>query len=238
MKTFEQIFEKVAKKDASGNRVIHYASDDDLIFIYASGFVDAEKYSLQQWIEAFADSQQKDGTYQVTYKQWMAKEPFYYTGPVREPFDPMKIPEKEFTEEEFVDLWRQCIIPSSQSTEEKIPQVLSDLKKQGVLKDGKILVDEGVKKQLAYFLLAYPSPLRVLEIKVQQMMQGEVATTGSETLDAMASGYVRGPSKTQTTKDRLSTLLGGHAKPAAPAKKADEELSVKDLQKKVKNRPV
>ena len=238
MKTFEQIFEKVAKKDASGNRAIHYASDDDLIFIYASGFVDAEKYSLDQWIAAFAESKQKDGSYLITYKQWMAKEPFYYTGPVHEPFDPMKIPEREFTEAEFVDMWRKCIIPSSQSSEAKIPQVLGDLKKQGVLKDGKIMVDEGVKKQIGYFLLAYPSPLRVLEIKIQQMMQGEVATTGSETLDAMASGYVRGASKVQATQDRLSKLLGGHVKPAQPAKKPDDELSVKDLQKKVKNRPV
>ncbi|MDX1402553.1 MAG: hypothetical protein R3245_11575 [Kiloniellales bacterium] len=238
MKTFEQIFEKVAKPDASGNRVIHYASEDDLVFIYASGFVDAKKCSLDEWIAAFDDSKQKDGSYDVTYKQWMAKEKFYYTGPVREPFDAMKIPEKEYTEAEFTDMWRKCIIPSSQSTEEKIPRVLQDLKGQGILKDGKINVDVEVKKQIGNFLLAFPSPLRVLEIKVQQMLRGEVATTGSETLDAMASGYARGPTKTQTTQDKLSSLLGGHAKPAQPAKKPDEELSVKDLQKKVKNRPV
>jgi len=238
MSTFTEIWERVSKDPGDGVRVITFATENDLNFLYASGFVDAEKYTMEQWLKSFDECKQKDESYIVTNKQWMAKEAMHYTGPVREPFNPLNLPEEELTEAQFVTMLKQCIIPSSQATVEKIPVILKDFKDQEFFKDGKIMVTTKVKNELNIFLAMYPSPLRVLEFKIMQLKSGEIATTGSEFTDIMASGYVAGASKAKTTQSKLDSLLGGHAKPAAQPSGAPGDMDVAALRSKMKNRPV
>lgn len=236
MSLFEDIWNKIAKEDGTGTRVITYNSDQDLNFIYASGFVDGSKYTLKQWLDAFRPSQQKDGSYRVSFKQWLEKEKFYYDGPVREPFNPLLIPEKEFTEAELVDMFKKCVVPSSLATEEKIPLFLKDYQQRSLLKNGKMMMTMEVKQELRDFLTFYPSPLRVLEVNVKKLQRGEetVPIPGQ----AAKTGFKMGASGVKTTQAQLESLLGGsRAGPSTP-EAPKEELSVKDLQKQVKKRPV
>lgn len=235
MGIFEEIWNKVAQDDGSGKRVIQYNSKDDLLFIYASGFVDADKYTYDQWREAFNSSLRKDGSYRVAFDQWMAKEKFYYDGPIRTPFNPHNIPEKEFTEDEIADMFKKCMIPSSQTTEDKIPLWLDTFKNRGLLKDGKMMMTKEIKKELADFISLYPSPLRVLEVNVQRILRGEeaIGVEGAED----KTKFALGKSTVRTTQAHLETILSGGRPPKA-SEKSEKDLSVKDLQKQIKKKPV
>ncbi len=168
MSIFDEIWERTSHDDGSGAPVIKYAANQDLLFLYAAGFVDAEKYPLEEWVEAFKPSLQPDGSYIVTREQWMDKEKYYYSGEIREPFDPLQIPEKEYSEEEISDMFKACIIPSSQATADKVPLFINDYKERGVMKDGKMAVTKQIKQELNLFLSKFPSPLRILELSVRQ----------------------------------------------------------------------
>lgn len=233
MKEFEQIWDKVAKPDGTGKRVIRYESVDDLVFIYASGFVDGEKYTLEQWIKAFDAAKQKDKSYRVTYDQWMAKEKFYYTGPVRFPFDPLKIPEREYSKEELKDLFKTCIVPSSQATPEKIPLFLKDYEMRGLFKNGRLQMTPGLKNELNVFIARFPSPLRVLEVNVQKLFRGAAAQETADAASQLRSQYVEGSSKVKTTQAQLEAIMSGRLRGEESPKGDDKKEipSVKDLQK-------
>ncbi len=233
MKEFEQIWDKVAKPDGSGQRVILYESVDDLVFIYASGFVDGEKYTLEKWIQAFEPSRKEDKSYRVSYKQWMDKERFYYTGPVRFPFDPLKIPEKEYDKEELIDLFKSCIVSSSQATPEKIPLFIKDYEMRGLFKNGVLLMTKELKNELNAFVARFPSPLRVLEVNVQKLIRGSAAQETADAGSQMRSQYSEGSSKVKTAKAQLEGIMSGRLREQGQKGNADEAKSpaVKDLQK-------
>jgi hypothetical protein len=227
---FEDIWNKVARDDGTGTRIIRYDSKDDLLFIYASGFVDTGKCTFDEWKDSFKS------TYRVTFQQWMEKEKFYYDGPVRVPFNTHQIPEKEFTEAELTDMFKKCMVPSSQTTVDKIPLFLKDYKQRGLLKDGKMMMTKEIKKELGDFITFYPSPLRVLEVNVQRMLRGEAAVgTGAA---PSKTGFTMGKSTVRTTQAQLDTILGGSKGGPAGPTETEKDLSVKDLQKQVKKKTV
>src|SRR5204863_7506137 len=96
------------------------------------------KYSLQDWVSAFLPSRLADGSYIVNHEQWMEKKKFRYTGPVGHPFEPSKIPEKEYDEADFLKLLKEKIIPNTIFDESAMPQLLATLKVPQKLKNGKI----------------------------------------------------------------------------------------------------
>lgn len=237
-KFFEDIWNKIAEKDSSGNLIIRYESEEDIIFLYSSGFVDAEKFSLDDWVDAFKESRQQDGSYHVTHPQWLDKQKYYYAGPILEPFNALKIPEREYTTDELIDLFKTCIVPSSQMSEDKIPILLQEYEKQGLLKDGKFQMTMKQKKDLHDSIKQFPSPLHVLEVNVERMQQGATEPTVTEVSGARDSQFVHGASASKTATAQLESLLGGKTKPA-PSLEGKETVSLKDLQKRsVKRRPV
>ncbi len=235
MALFDEIWKKVSEDDGTGTRVIKYGSNEDLVFIYASGFVDSAKYDLKSWLDAFEPSKQEDGTYKVSQAQWAEKEKFYYTGSVRDPFNALLIPEQNFTEAELLDLFNTCIVPSSQATPKTVPNFIRDYKARGLFKNGKIMMDKKLKEELHAFITAFPSPLRVLETNVQKLLRGEkpLAAGGST-----KTGYSPGESKVKTTQAQLEAILGGSGRAAPAPKPQEDQMSVKDLQKQIKKRPV
>lgn len=235
MAIFEDIWNKVSRDDGSGTRVIRYPSRYDLLFLYASGFVDAEKVTFDQWKDSFKSSLQADGSYRITYEQWKEKEKFYYKGPIRVPFNPHLIPEREFTEAEIVDMFKKCVIPSSQTTVEKIPLWIDSFKRRGLLQNGRMQMTKEIKKEIGDFITYYPSPLRVLEVNIQRMLRGEAAV-GAGAQDK--TKFAMGQTASKTTQAQLDAILGGSVSgPKGPAK-SQQDVSVKDLQKQIKKRTV
>ena len=99
----EWIWERICSKDKDGNELLEWTLQD-IEEMYHNGFVNFEKYSKDQWVEAFHSSRQKKGSYQITKKDWLKKTPFRYNGRVQTPFDPMTIKEGPWKPEELKKL--------------------------------------------------------------------------------------------------------------------------------------
>jgi len=78
MNPMEYIWEKVAGATGDGEKAIVYRDVHDLKYLYASGFADTSKFTLDEWLRAFADSKREDGSYRLTHPQWMAKKKYRF----------------------------------------------------------------------------------------------------------------------------------------------------------------
>ncbi len=234
LEPLDQIWHQVAKQAEDGKKYIDLKGLQDLMYIYMSGFVDARKYSFKQWLDSFASSRQPNGHYRVTYEQWMEKKKYHYAGPIKPPFDPMTMEERDYTEQEVTRLLTDRIVPGTMFNPSYVPTIINYLKAQGRLVNGKFRVDLELKKYLLSMMNQFPSPMRVLEISVDRMRRSK---KGDATLAQQAlqkSGFTAGSSAQMITQARLANILGTSAKGAPPSQEAPKEagISLKDLQKK------
>lgn len=224
MDPMENIWDKASKAGKDGKRHLFFKGELDLNYLYITGLVDYKNYTLKSWIEAFKPSRQKDGSYIVSHDQWTEKKKFYYDGPVNPPYDPMTIPEREYTEAEFVDLMKEKILPNTIAGEDYGQEILKKMKRANRLVNGKAVVDREVKEVLARFIAQYPSPIRILELLVDEMrLEKSKALEGT----AFASGM--------TNQQAIGSKL---ARLSKETKKEDvvfpdiPSVSLKDLKKK------
>src|SRR5579885_3697785 len=111
MEPLEAIFHRVAKETKDKKKYIFFKDQVDIAFLYASGFVDAKKYTYKQWMDSFDASKKADGTYVVSHEQWMEKKKFHYNGPIKEPWDPMTLENREYTEKEIEQILINKVLP-------------------------------------------------------------------------------------------------------------------------------
>ncbi|QQR80567.1 MAG: hypothetical protein IPJ69_14980 [Deltaproteobacteria bacterium] len=222
---------KVSKPTKDGKRFITFKSVQDLMFLYATGFVDTQKYSFEQWLNAFTSSRQSNGSYLVSKEQWLEKKKYHYSGPVNPPFDPMTIEEKEYTEQEITKLLTQDLIPATSFDKSYVPQVINNLKAQGRLINGKFKIDQNVKKYLTEVIKQYPSPLRVLQVTVHKLLKAKKGDVASAKEELQKSSFFAGASAQQIASSRLSNMVG-NAKTTAPIPEEGAGISLKDLRKK------
>lgn len=232
MNPMEELWDKVAQPEKDGQKYISYKNDQDLLFLYANGFVDFRKFSLDDWIRSFQPSKQKDGSYRVTHEQWLEKEKFRFAGAVGEPFDPERLKEREYSEAEFTAVLKHFICPSTWIAETNIPQILDFYRSKNKLVNGKILMDRILKKELEEVLEKVPSPLRILQLDVAR-----VRGRGKLKIEAAPkSGYVAGQNAQKLAAERLRQLAQTPEKPAEPIP-GIETVPLKELRKKKRPTP-
>ena len=223
MNPMEELWERIAQPAEDGQKQITYKTDQDLVFLYANGFVDFRKYTLADWIKAFDDSKQADGSYQVTRPQWLAKERFRYAGPIGEPFDPQRLKEREYSEEEFAKILKAFVCPSTWIHEQNVPNIVAYFKKKQGLK-GKVRIDKGVKREFQESLDKIPSPLRILQLDVARFSKGKPAKGGEKT------AYQAGADAQRLAAERLAQLARTKEAPAAPLE--TPAIPLKELKKR------
>jgi hypothetical protein len=228
----EEIWKSVAKTDKKGVLSILFKGSGDLAFLYLSGFVDITKNTFKDWIDAFASSKQKDGSYTVTHDQWLEKKKFRYEGPVGAPFDPNSVQEKEYTEEEFTQLLHTKIIPNTQFDASAAPRIMETVKKQNKFKDGKVILDKTLKKELVDVINTYPHPLHILRTMVQAIREGkgEEALTKFTQSEAQKSNFAAGKTAQQIAQARFAEIAKALQADAIPESKVPS-ISLKDLKK-------
>lgn len=231
MDAMEQIWEKVAALNEQGKKVILYKNVSDLVFLYANGFVDTLQYKLEEWVQAFQDSQQKDGSFRITRPQWLAKKKYRYDGLVEKPFDPWQIKEREYSEKEFGVMLRAFIVPSTWLTPEAVPQVIANYKSHGKFKDGKILVNEEIRQDFARMLRLYPSPLRNLQISVHGLPRG--VKQWSDQRSTQTSKFTQESDAGREAAKKLDALFQSPLPQVAGSEASNATTtSLKDLMKK------
>ncbi len=202
------------------------------MFLYASGFVDAQKYSFDQWTDAFASSRQADGSYLINKEQWLEKKKFHYRGKIDVPFDPMIIEERDHTEEEVTRLLADKILPGTIFDKSYLPTAINNLKAQGKLVNGKLSVDLATKKYLLSLMNQYPSPLRVLQVTVHKLKQARKGDRQMTQDEQQQSAFIAGASAQQIAASRLSDMMKSTQGDVKSQSSSQGGISLKDLQKK------
>lgn len=203
----EYIWEKTAKLvDPGGQKIIHYTNNEELAYLYDSGFVDTAKFTIEQWRAAYADSLQPDGSYKVTHNQWLAKRPFRYNGPIPTPFDPLKLPDGDISRDEMTALVKKEIVPATPLKETQIPQFVDALALRYLSKEGKFMVGAGLKKELAWLLENHPSPFRRLQLRVANVIETRKQATTAQAAALAASLFSKGKSSDEKAAQKIAAI--------------------------------
>jgi hypothetical protein len=233
MDPLETIFLRVAKEGKDKKKYIFFKDQTDIAFLYASGFVDAKKYSYKAWVDAFEPSKQEDNSYVISHAQWMDKKKYHYDGPINPPWDPMTLEEKEYTEKEVTEIIAKKIIPCTVFDDSYTQVYVNNLKAQGRLVNGKARIDKPAKEFILSIINQYPSPMRVLEVSVYGLLNAKKGSRKAAQENLQKSGFAAGATAQQIFSSRLADLAKTQPK-EVPAQPVTDKpaVSLKDLQKR------
>jgi hypothetical protein len=142
----------------------------DIEQLWWMGFVDTARVSLEEWTRLFEPLRQQDGTFLVAKDDFLALDKYRYQGEIRVPFDAMRINEGKYTDEGLDDLFEASIHPSCSLTREKLREFIDTLKRDFRQPDNLILIKQPAKERIKTLLDANPSPLRNMELLLDQML--------------------------------------------------------------------
>ncbi len=110
-RAMDYIWSQVPKETKDGEEYVTYVKTD-LPFLYHSGLVDTEHFTLEQWERAFADCLGEDGRYWVNHKKMLFLGIFRYHRTVNEPFDPLQMRTGKYSVERLWKIYERSVIPS------------------------------------------------------------------------------------------------------------------------------
>ncbi len=203
------IWERLSKPGPAGKKFLILKHRNDIVYLYSTGFVDESQITLLDWVKAFEDSLQKDGSYLITEEQWMDKAPYHYSGPVGTPFDAMTLREGDWSEADMETLLREKILPATYFTESEFRRIFNEAKPT-FFSGGVYKISPAVKKDLKELLELCPSPAQVRALGVLEARK-QPAPSSPPT---PRSGFASGPSQSEVAAQRLANLLsqGGKKK--------------------------
>lgn len=143
----------------------------DIEQLWTLGFVDAAQVNLAEWEALFEPFRQDDGTFLLGRDDFLALDRHRYKGEVRIPFDAMEINEGRYTDEGLRDLIEASIAPSCGLARDELDKFFGGLMKDFLQPDGLILIRGPAKERIRDLLAEHPSPLRNLEILLDNMLQ-------------------------------------------------------------------
>lgn len=202
-KTLQSIWDKLSKPAKDGKKWLTFRDRNDLVYLYSTGFVDEKQYTLQDWIKAFDDSRQADGSYLIAEGSWMDKVKFHYAGPIGVPFDPLDLRDGDWTEADMEKVIVEKILPSIYFTEAEFRKIFDEVKPTFFL-NGVYKLNSAVKKDLKELIDLIPSPAHVRALGVAEA-RGR-ASPGSKSA-GVSTGFSSGPSQSEAAAQRLANIL-------------------------------
>lgn len=236
LKAMKGIWTRVQTKTVrQGVEYIVYI-EDDIRFLYYSGLVDTEKFTLKQWQKAFADcreEQEGENKYWVTYEKFTSLAKYRYGKVVGAPFDPFKLRCGKYTLEQFWKLYEAsimpaCILPKEffeelfdklyrkrMPLEQIIGVEIKALKEQGRQVNSEPIKFEGdlvvldkthIRNLIADLITEFPSPKQRLALQVQSVKAKQVQGLADSTQNQQKSGFTTGDVR-KVTKASLHDVL-------------------------------
>lgn len=230
--------ETVLPPHLKGEHILYIATDPE--YLYLSGFVDVENFSLAEWQKAFEAYKQPNGTYLISKEQFIQLGKYKYSGPVKKPLDAMMIREGWYELTDWHAFCVNSILPST--TLLSVDQLIAaenQLKKNGKIVNNRILVDKAAKLRIKQYLDDYPSPIRRREIAVANAYDALVKSESERSKSAQVkTTFKKGQKLGDKDKKELKETLLKSAQ-ISPSTKKEEvpTLSLKDLRKTSKNKP-
>lgn len=184
----------------------------DLAYLYHNGFVDTLKFTYKQWETAFIPFKQQGGTYLLDKTSFFSLRLFRYHGPSHAAFDPSKLREGAWPDDELEFLYEKSVKPSSSITREIFWTAIGALKKSGAADEsGQLVVNEKVRKQFNYILEKFPSPRRRLEKEVARLKKEKATATVSTGQARESSQFAVGKTQKEATLANLQKLQSSQA---------------------------
>ncbi len=239
----ETIWSRCSKEEGlppqfKGEHVLYLATDPK--YLYLSGFVDVENFTLDEWENAFQECKQPNGTYLISKEKFIKLGKYKYSGPVKKPLDAMKIREGWYKLTDWHEFCVNSILPSTTliSVDDLI-QIESNLKKNGKIVGNRILIDKSDKLRIKQLIDEHPSPIRRREISVANAYDQLVKSESERSKAAIVkTTFKKGQKLGDKDKKALKeTLL--KSSQITPSTKSEEvtTFSLKDLRKNSKNKP-
>lgn len=236
----EDIWKRIPKEtqlpqSLKGEYILYIATDPK--YLYMTGFVDTKRYTEEEWIQAFQDSLQNDGTYLISKEKFIRLGKYKYTGPIRKPLDAMKIREGWYDSTQWHEFLVKSVIPSTTIPPETLVQIEKEMKKTGRYVNGRIQIDKSVKLNIKNLIENYPSPARRREVGVEEAYQKllEKEAQRSKSPVQEKSKYQSGKKLGEEQKKNLTNVLMKTTHKTM-TDEPQNTISIKDLQKKSKTK--
>jgi hypothetical protein len=172
----KEIWSKVPKEIHNGEEFIRYKTLDVPI-LYLMRIADPKKCTIQEWVNEFKDSQQRDGSYLVSREQFMAKEKLFNTKtPSRAPFDASAIQEGHWSEADLDHLYFERIREETVLSDGDWEVIKSRIRNN----EGKLSIDKSFKKELGYVLKHFSSAMRNKSLHLSRTQSRATATVFSK----------------------------------------------------------
>lgn len=234
-KAMEYIWERIPKQ--KDGKTIRYL-EGDLAYLYYHGFVDTNRYKLENWKNALLMFKQKDGSYVLTKDQFMILRKFRYVNVSYEPLDPYKLEEGPWPDKALKGLYVKTIARATTIPEKVFFEAVDILKKAGHTdKQGQLVIDINFKKLLNNLLIKYPSPRTILEEEVARLKKERTVRSEAHQKNPDGSNFTIGQTDKESKLDELNRLQASSQPKQAstPETESKETLDVKSLRKG--NRP-
>lgn len=209
-------------------RHIRY-SRTDIEQLWWMGFVDTAACPMAEWLAAFEPHRQEDGSFLIGKEEFLALDRYRYKGEIKIPFDAMLINEGRYTDEGLWELVAASIAPSCSMAPEQLRTFFDQLKKDFRQPDGLILIQRPAKERIRLLLEEHASPLRNLEMLLDQMFEErgqEFAGQVDRAIDQAAAAQAaiaasRFSSQPVTASEEKAGELRALAKARSPADTAE-----------------
>lgn len=166
----ENLWETLDKvEDDEGIRIVYLP--EDIEQLWWMGFVDTNAHSMDEWKKAFEPYRQHEGFYLLNRDEFLSLDRYRYKGEIHIPLDAMMINEGKYTDEGLDELIEASIVPSCFLPRDKLNEFFEALKSEFRQGDGLILIKKSAKERIKALLEQYPSPLRNLEILLDEMIK-------------------------------------------------------------------
>ena len=195
--------------------------EDDLIYLYQTGFVDTDRYSLQQWLAAFRPHCKSKDLYELSLEEWLDKAPYRYAGAVQPAFDPGTLREGSWTLDELKQLIKDKFLKETEIPYEMFYRAIEKTLETGRFKEKSFMMDKRIKTALRKLLDEHASPQRHRALAVEQVRRHEEfegtapagtaakTATGKVKRSEPASSFKSNPDQQKQDLGKLGQLLTG-----------------------------
>lgn len=131
--------------------------------LYDHGFVDAKRIPKARWIDLLKNIPKEEGRYRFDEAQIAKVAPFLYKGPIRKPFDPMRLKDGIRPESWLMEMYQKVLKFETTLKLADWSQIIErEIKPRFQVKD-EFRFDKRFKEWLSQLLETQASPLRRLE---------------------------------------------------------------------------
>lgn len=220
------IWEKVPKTKEGFIKYI----PNDLPYLYHNGFVDTKAHTYEQWVEAFQPCKQEDGTYLIDRDHFLNLT-WFRPRIVGKPFDPFKVPEKEWTDEHLGIMYKLRIYEGSEVSEDTFWKVIEALKKKGHQKNGNLYFNGEVKTTIFELIERFPSPARRLQKAVAEIRKKEEDKFRKGSATKTKSQFVSGQFESEKKLESFQQLQSKSAPIEEPEIDESKTVDLKSLRR-------